>query len=131
MRDYTDYLYACDTTIADGILDGLRVLIVTMDGYYKTSTLKAIRAFVERGGLLIGINLDELRDLEEDADYLDILFGKDGKTLGAIGILGPRRMDYARVLATLEQLSGNISELINHNNVNGGLPDGGNEKDRG
>ena len=37
---------------------------------------------------------------------------KDGKTLGAIGILGPRRMDYAKVLATLEELSGNIESII-------------------
>lgn len=37
---------------------------------------------------------------------------KDGKTLGAIGVLGPRRMDYARVLATLQGLSGNIEDMI-------------------
>ena len=56
---------------------------------------------------------------------------KDGKTLGAIGILGPRRMDYAKVLATLEGLSGNISNMIHSNKqLNGGEPDGGNE-DRG
>ena len=54
---------------------------------------------------------------------------KNGKTLGAIGILGPRRMDYAKVLATLEGLSGNITNLIeaNHgNNANGGKSNGGN-----
>ncbi len=37
---------------------------------------------------------------------------KDGKTLGAIGVLGPARMDYAKVLATLEGLSGNIESLL-------------------
>lgn len=37
---------------------------------------------------------------------------KDGKTLGAIGVLGPRRMDYAKVLATLQELSGNIEDII-------------------
>ena len=53
---------------------------------------------------------------------------KDGKTLGAIGVLGPRRMDYAKVLATLEGLSGNIANMIQGNNqLNGGNPDGGNE----
>lgn len=84
MRDYTDYAYACDLTVADGILDGLRALVITMDGYYKTATLEAIRAFVENGGLLVGINLKELHDLDRDEDYLSILFGADGKgqTLG-------------------------------------------------
>ena len=56
---------------------------------------------------------------------------KDGKTVGAIGILGPRRMDYAKVLATLEGLSGNITDIIHANKqLNGGLPDGRNENDR-
>ena len=83
-RDYTDYVYACDQTIADGMLDGLRALVITMDGYYKTATLQKIKAFVEAGGLLVGLNLNELRDLDEGDDYLDILFGADGgKSLGA------------------------------------------------
>ena len=55
---------------------------------------------------------------------------KDGKTLGAIGIIGPRRMDYAKVLATLEGLSGNIANLINATNTKGELSDGGNENHR-
>ena len=37
---------------------------------------------------------------------------KDGKTIGAIGVVGPRRMDYARVLATLNELSENITDII-------------------
>ena len=51
---------------------------------------------------------------------------KDGQTLGAIGVLGPRRMDYAKVLATLEGLSGNIETLIGPNKPlnNGGKSDG-------
>ncbi len=51
---------------------------------------------------------------------------QDGKTLGAIGVLGPRRMDYAKVLATLEGLSGNIENLIKPNKQlqKGGKTDG-------
>ncbi len=37
---------------------------------------------------------------------------KDGKTIGAIGVVGPRRMDYARVLATLNELGENIIDII-------------------
>lgn len=83
MRDYTDYVYACDLTVEDGILDTLRALILPLDGYYKTATLEKVRRFVEDGGLLVGINLSELRDLEKNEDYLEILFGKEnGKALG-------------------------------------------------
>lgn len=45
---------------------------------------------------------------------------KDGKTLGAIGVLGPRRMDYAKVLATLQGLSSNIEDLISTKQNNEG-----------
>ncbi len=37
---------------------------------------------------------------------------KNGKTVGAVGVIGPRRMDYAKVLATLESIGGNISNII-------------------
>lgn len=50
----------------------------------------------------------------------------DGKTLGAIGVLGPTRMDYAKVLATLEELSGKIVESYQPKiEPNGGAPNGG------
>lgn len=56
---------------------------------------------------------------------------KNGKTLGAIGILGPRRMDYAKVVATIEEVTENIENILNENNLindnndNGGETDGG------
>ena len=53
---------------------------------------------------------------------------KDGRTIGAIGVVGPRRMDYARVLATLEELSGNITDLMEDKKLlgeNGGDTSGG------
>lgn len=53
---------------------------------------------------------------------------RDGKTLGAIGIIGPRRMDYAKVVATIEGLAGNIESILNEGNAipekNGGQDDG-------
>jgi heat-inducible transcriptional repressor len=52
---------------------------------------------------------------------------RDGKTLGAIGIIGPRRMDYAKVVATIEGLAGNVESILNEGNVipekNGGQTD--------
>ncbi len=55
---------------------------------------------------------------------------KDGVTLGAIGIIGPRRMDYAKVLSTLEGLCDRISRMLGTNELTeGGNQDGsGNEE---
>ena len=50
---------------------------------------------------------------------------KDGKTLGAIGVLGPLRMDYQKVLATISGLSGRLADMINENT----LTDGDNSND--
>ncbi len=36
-----------------------------------------------------------------------------GHTVGAIGVIGPLRMDYARVLAMLDNLGGNVTQLLN------------------
>ena len=46
-----------------------------------------------------------------------------GKVIGAIGVLGPRRMDYSKVVSTVEYIAEHINELL----ASGALPDG--EKD--
>ena len=48
---------------------------------------------------------------------------RDGKPVGAIGVIGPLRMDYAKVLATLDGLSGNIADLLSTSQAM--LTDGG------
>ena len=57
---------------------------------------------------------------------------RDGKTIGAIGIIGPRRMDYAKVVATIEGLAGNVESILNETNLlNGNDLDGGDDNGAG
>ena len=42
---------------------------------------------------------------------------KNGRTVGAIGVIGPLRMDYAKVLATIEELGDNISDMLGENSI--------------
>jgi len=35
-----------------------------------------------------------------------------GRTVGAIGIIGPTRMDYGRVIATIDRLSRGVTEAL-------------------
>ncbi len=42
---------------------------------------------------------------------------RDGKTLGVIGVLGPLRMDYAKVLETIEQLCGSITGIMDEHSA--------------
>ena len=39
-------------------------------------------------------------------------FSKDGKTAGALGLIGPMRLDYAKFIPYLEYFTGEISEMI-------------------
>ena len=49
-----------------------------------------------------------------------------GKTVGAIGVIGPVRMDYGKVLATIDSLTGNISDIMSGGREEAAraLPDG-------
>ncbi len=47
---------------------------------------------------------------------------KDGKPVGAIGVIGPLRMDYAKVMATLDGLTDNIADLLSGTKAR--LPEG-------
>lgn len=86
-------------------------------------------------GQLLGTleDQDEILDLvsKNQSDEINVLIGsespvqvmnnsslvfkpikKNGKTIGVIGILGPRRMNYKQVLSTIEEITGSISTMI-------------------
>ena len=52
----------------------------------------------------------------------------NGKVVGVIGILGPRRMDYKKVLQTIEEIGAGISGMIDGERaLKPGNTDGGEE----
>ena len=66
----------------------------------------------EGGGINVVIGSESSVKVMDNSALVYKSIVKDGRTLGAIGVLGPARMDYAKVLATLEGLSGNIESLL-------------------
>ena len=109
-------------------------------------------------GQLLGTleNQDEILDLvsEAEGDDISVLIGsespvkvmnnsslvfkpikKNGRTVGVIGVLGPRRMNYRQVLKTIDEIGESISVMFNEekqlgdgstgakngNNVNGNM----------
>lgn len=56
----------------------------------------------------------------EDASVVFYPITAGGQTVGAIGVIGPKRMDYKKVIANLEYFASGISEELNDNN-NGGM----------
>lgn len=111
-------------------------------------------ADTEELGRLLGSleSQDEILDLisTTDSDDINVLIGsespvkvmnnsslvfapikKDGRTIGVIGVLGPRRMNYKQVLQTLGNIGENISQIMNEERqlpdvTEKGDPNGGN-----
>ena len=90
-------------------------------------------------GQLLGTleNQDEILDLVSDTenDDINVLIGsespvkvmnnsslvfkpikKNGRTVGVIGVLGPRRMNYKQVLQAIEEITGSIAGMLDGEN---------------
>ena len=50
--------------------------------------------------------------MDNSALVLKTLTDRDGRVLGAIGVVGPSRMDYPRVVALVESLMGNVQQIL-------------------
>lgn len=127
------------------------------DGDLKVSGMDRLLQYPEYSNKeqlreLLGVleNKDEILDLvsEPEKDGINVVIGsessvkvmnnsalvfkpvvRDGKTVGAIGIIGPRRMDYAKVVATIEGLTENVESVLNEGMTNDGIQAENKDKD--
>jgi heat-inducible transcriptional repressor len=133
---------AGDSVLVNTVMKSIYEVMSELDGgELKVSGLDRLLQYPEfadneRLGELLGAfeRKDEILDLVSDADDdgVHAVIGSEssvkvinnstlvfkpikskGRTVGAIGVIGPLRMDYGRVLATLDSLGGNISQLLN------------------
>ncbi|HEY3341020.1 MAG TPA: SUMF1/EgtB/PvdO family nonheme iron enzyme [Anaerolineae bacterium] len=78
LRDYSNFRYVDDLTIADGILSGLKVLVICGGELYRKATLEALAKWVQGGGVLVAYNLNGLRAVEDDTDFTQTLLNPRG-----------------------------------------------------
>ena len=131
-----------DSALVNTVMKSIYEMLSELDGgELKVSGLDRLLQYPEFSdaqnlGELLGAfeRKDDILDLvsEIDGEDVNVVIGKEssvkvinnstlvfkpirsnGRTVGAIGVIGPLRMDYARVLATLDNLGGNISHLLN------------------
>ncbi len=87
----------------------LRQLIGTLED--KNDIVKLIsEAEKDQSNVVIGSESDV--KVMENSSLVFRPIQKDGKTIGAIGVIGPLRMDYARVLALLDTVTGHITNML-------------------
>lgn len=76
LRDYTDFSMIDDYSIADGILETFKMVILPWGDYYRRATIEKLREFVENGGLLVGLRLEKMVCIEDNTDVLSEFFGE-------------------------------------------------------
>lgn len=135
MGDY-DYLVApvikavCEIISGTGggeiRFEGINRLLAYPE-FYDMDRLRDMLALFEKKEAL----LEVLSDETQHGDGVQVFIGREnlvkvmdnstlvfktvmdhGKPVGAIGIIGPTRMNYRRVIATIESLAGGISEAL-------------------
>jgi heat-inducible transcriptional repressor len=76
-------------------------------------TTKLIRVIGQPSdGVQVKIGTENNDQVFNDCSIVTATYHYDGKELGTIGVLGPTRMDYARVMSLLQHLSGQLSETL-------------------
>jgi len=136
----------CETITAfDGgeiRFDGINRLL-SYPEYYDMERLKELLALFEKKDDLLRI-LSEETDVNVSSDErVKIYIGREnlvkimdnstlifktirhqGVPVGAIGIIGPTRMDYKRVIAMVDSLTNGVSNILAEGDITPGLPDG-------
>ena len=106
-------------------LDKLQQMISTIED--KNDIIKAISTIDQSDDeTKIFIGSENMVKIMDNSTLIYKNLKLNGKTIGAIGIIGPCRMDYSRVLATIDKLSDEISRL-SENNL---LPGADSKKDK-
>ncbi|MGB8953914.1 MAG: heat-inducible transcriptional repressor HrcA [Tumebacillaceae bacterium] len=63
-------------------------------------------------GIIVRIGQENALETIHECSLITASYAIDGQPVGTIGVLGPTRMDYGRVIAVMEYLSGNLSGLL-------------------
>ena len=91
-------------------LDKLQQMISTIED--KSDIMKAMSSIDQSDDeTKIFIGSENMVKIMDNSTLIYKNLKLNGRTIGAIGIIGPCRMDYSRVLATIDKLSDEIGRL--------------------
>jgi len=64
-------------------------------------------------GVKAKIGIENNSELLEDCSLVTVNYSLGGKNVGKLGVIGPKRMNYAKVFASLDLISQEIDKLLN------------------
>ncbi len=114
-----------DLTDIDVYMDGVSK-ILNFPEYNDLEKARDFISFIENKEAVLNLftNLDKEKDLNviigeeniydimQDCTFISTKYSLDGKEIGQIGIIGPTRMDYIKLIDILNNLSNDLSEVI-------------------
>jgi heat-inducible transcriptional repressor len=103
----TNGLAELDTTTSESARQAMRVL--EERPYLEEFMTKVLSSHV--GGIQVVIGGDEWRELK-DCSMVVARYGVVGQVSGAMGVLGPQRMAYGRVISTVRYVAGLLSDMM-------------------
>ncbi len=65
-------------------------------------------------GVTVKIGKENNNDLANDCSIISASYEMDGHIVGSIGIIGPTRMEYGKVMGVLGHISRDLTKLLNH-----------------
>lgn len=65
-----------------------------------------------RGDLEVKIGSENLDEELKDCSIITAVYSIDGNTIGKIGVIGPTRMDYLRIMAIIKSVTQELNQII-------------------
>lgn len=76
--------------------------------------LRQLIAAPDGGGVEAKIGKENEYEILRDSSIVTVDYSLDGKAVGKVGVIGPKRMDYAKVFASLDLISHEINKLVGY-----------------
>ncbi len=78
----------------------------------KSNIKQLIAETGEKEGINARIGGENDPEIMKDCSLVTVNYSLDGKAIGKLGVIGPKRMDYAKVFASLDLISHEIDKLL-------------------
>lgn len=76
--------------------------------------LRKLIAAPSTGEVKATIGNENESEILKDSSIVTVNYSLDGKAVGKVGVIGPKRMDYAKVFASLDLISHEINKLVGY-----------------
>ena len=78
------------------------------------SNLKKLVAETDNDGIRAKIGTENEPEILKDSSLVTVNYSLDGKAIGKLAVIGPKRMNYSQVFASLDLISNEIDKLIGY-----------------